>query len=407
MIEQKNSKILISGAGTAGLLVAYWLQKYGFTPTIVESAPALRTGGYKIDIRGEALKVLHRTGIYDAVVAENTDMQEALFVDKNGKVIHKMSGNAFGHRIDDDQEIMRGTLNQILIQQIPQVEIIFGDTIEAVTHQTDCIEVTFKKNGQRNFDLLIGADGLHSNVRKLMFGDESKFLKDLGIYLCVFSVPNYLNLDRVEIEYTELGRVAGIWSSRGDKNAKAYFAFANSKQMKVNNTTAQQELVHTIFSTIGGEIPKLLNLMPKADDFYFDTAAQIHMECWFSNRTILLGDAAYCASPMSGQGTSLALIGAYVLAGELALAKGNHKLAFERFNQIMRPYVSANQELGIRAGKLFRAQEKKNPLSWLIAKTMMLLPGRLVEFFITRTTKRINKAANSITLKDYEILLKG
>lgn len=139
-------------------------------------------------------------------------MQEALFVDQNGKVIHKMSGDDFGHRVNDDQEIMRGTLNQILFDQIPAMEIIFGDTIEAIVNTTDAIEVKFKQADQRHFDLLIGADGLHSNVRRLIFGDESKFLKKLGIYLCVFSVPNYLNLDRVEIEYTELGRIAGVWS---------------------------------------------------------------------------------------------------------------------------------------------------------------------------------------------------
>jgi hypothetical protein len=266
-VKVKKMKILISGAGTAGLCVAYWLKRYGFTPTIIESAPMLRTGGYKIDIRGEALQVLHRAGIYDAVVAANTDMQGALLVDKNGKVIHEMRGDTFGHRLGNDQEIMRGTLNKILLDQIPEVEIIFGDAIQHVSQIADSIHVEFKKNSPRTFDLLIGADGLHSNVRRLVFGDEQQFSRLLGINLCVFSLPNYLNLDQ--------------------------------------------------------------------------------------------------------------------------------------FEKIMRPYIHLNQELGVRAAKLFRSQEKKNPLTWLMGKAMNFLPGRVIEFFIQRATKRINQAANSIALKDY------
>ena len=397
-------KVLISGVGTAGLTVAYWLKRYGFTPTLVETAPALRTGGYKIDVRGEALQVLHRSGIYDEVVAANTDMQGALLVDKNGNVIHKMNGDAFGHRTGNDQEIMRGTLNQILLDQIPGVDIIFGDSIQKVSQTSDAVHVEFKKNSPRTFDLLIGADGLHSNVRRLVFGDESLFLRELGIYLCVFSVPNYLNLDRIEMEYTELGRMAGIWSSRDDVNAKAYFAFVSSIRCESRDIVAQQQLVRNVFANVGGEIPKLLNMMSETNDFYFDAASQIHMDCWSSGRVILLGDAAYCASPMSGQGTSLALMGAYVLAGELAIAKGNYQTAFNQFEQVMRPYIKLNQELGTKAAKLFRSQEKKTLLAWLFGMIMQFLPGRFIEFFINRATKRINRAANSIVLKDYESL---
>lgn len=397
--------VLISGAGTAGLSLAYWLKRYGFTPTIVESSPQLRMGGYKIDIRGQALQVIRCAGIYDAVVAASTDMQSAIIVDKNGKTTHKMSGDAFGHRLGDDQEIMRGTLNQIWLDQIPEVEIIFGDSIQTITQIGDSVKVEFKNNNSRTYSLLIGSDGLHSNVRRLIFGDEKQFSNDLGIYLCVFSVPNYLNLDRVEIDYTELGRSTGVWSSRNDKNAKAYFAFSSSQSVEPRDVVAQKQLVKSIFRNLGGEIPNLLKLMADTDDFYFDSASQIHMDSWSKGRIILLGDAAYCASPMSGQGTSLALVGAYVLAGELALAKGNYQSAFDQFEKIMRPYIKINQELGIRAAKLFRSQEKRNPVTWLIGKLMHILPGRLVEFFINRATKRINQAANYIVLKNYPSLL--
>jgi 2-polyprenyl-6-methoxyphenol hydroxylase-like FAD-dependent oxidoreductase len=207
-------KILISGAGPAGLTAAYWLQRYGFTPTIVERAPSLVTGGYKIDVRGAALQVLRRMGIHDAVVAAGTDMQGAVLVDADGKVINEMSGDAFGHRASEDLEIVRGTLCRILMDHVPDAEFIFGDVIQAISQSSDGVRVELAKNGPRDFDLVVGADGLHSNVRRIVFGDESRVIRDLGLYLCVYTVPNYLSLDRMEMQYTELGRVAAIWSSR-------------------------------------------------------------------------------------------------------------------------------------------------------------------------------------------------
>jgi 2-polyprenyl-6-methoxyphenol hydroxylase-like FAD-dependent oxidoreductase len=175
-------RVLISGAGIAGLTAAFWLQRYGFAPTIVERAPSLLVGGYKIDVRGTALQVLRRMGIHDAVVAASTDMQGALLVDKDGKVINAMSGDAFGHRAGEDLEIVRGTLCQILMDHISQAEFIFGDSIRSVSQASDSIRVELTRSGPREFDLVIGADGLHSNVRDLVFGDETRFVHDLGLY---------------------------------------------------------------------------------------------------------------------------------------------------------------------------------------------------------------------------------
>lgn len=394
-------RVLISGAGPAGLSIAYWLKRYGFTPTLIERAPEIRKGGYKIDVRGAALEVLRSMGIYDIVAKASTDMQGALLIDKKGKVIHEMSGDAFGHRTGQDLEIMRGILCQILMNQIPEVEIIFGDSIRAITQTIDAVQVEFKKNESREFDLVIGADGLHSNVRRLVFGDECHFLHEYGIYLCVFTIPNYLNLDRMEMQYTELGRMAAVWSTRNDIDARASFAFVSKIHVEPRNIVEQQQLVRSIFEGIGGEIPNILQMMSDAPDFYFDVAAQIKMDRWSCGRTILLGDAAYCPSPMSGQGSSLALVGGYVLAGELAKAKGNFQIAYDQFEQEMRPFIEVNQTLGINAAKLFSSQEKRNLLTWLIGKIMNIAPASIIEFFINRTSKRIHQAANSIILKDY------
>jgi len=331
-------RVLISGAGIAGLTVAYWLQRYGFAPTIVERAPSLLTGGYKIDVRGTALHVLRRMGIHDAVVAASTDMQGALLVDKDGKVINEMSGDAFGHRVGEDLEIVRGTLCQILMDHISDAEFIFGDSIQAISQASDGVQVEFKKNRPREFDLVIGADGLHSNVRGIVFGDESRFVRDLGLYLCVYTVPNYLKLDRMEMQYSELGRVAAIWSSRGDANAKACFGFVAPTVIDLRDRAQQQQVLANVYNGIGWEVPRLLEMMPGAADYYFDAAAQICMDHWSRGRVVLVGDAGYCASPMSGQGTSLALIGAYVLAGELAAASGAYQTAFDQYEKEMRSF---------------------------------------------------------------------
>jgi 2-polyprenyl-6-methoxyphenol hydroxylase-like FAD-dependent oxidoreductase len=397
-------RVLISGAGIAGLTAAYWLRSFGFAPTVVERAPSLVTGGYKIDVRGSALDVLRRMRIDDAVVAASTDMQGAMLVDREGKVINKMSGDEFGHRVGGDVEIVRGTLCQILKDSIADAEFIFGDSIRAIAQRSGDVQVEFTKSGAREFDLVIGADGLHSNVRGLVFGDEARFVHDLGLYLCVYTVPNYLNLDRMEMQYSELGRVAAIWSSRGDANAKACFGFAvPSIRIDLRDRVQQQRVLTDVYKDIGWEVPRLLEMMPDAADYYFDAAAQVQMPYWSQGRVALAGDAGYCASPMSGQGTSLAMIGAYVLAGELAAASGAYQTAFDRYEKEMRPFVTLNQALGLKSANLMRSKEQKSVSAWLLEKAMQLAPGRMVEFFINRSTRRIHAAANSISLKDYSV----
>jgi 2-polyprenyl-6-methoxyphenol hydroxylase-like FAD-dependent oxidoreductase len=401
-------KVLISGAGPAGLTAAYWLRRYGHCPTIVERAPALSVGGYKIDVRGAALQVLKQMGVHDAVVAAHTDMQGAELVDKDGNVVNRMSGDDFGHRVGGDLEIVRGTLCQILRDSLGDVELLFGDTIQGITQTSSGAQVQFTNNDAREFDCVIGADGLHSNVRRIVFGEESRFLRDLGLYLCVCSVPNYLNLDRLEVQYSELGRIAAVWSSRGDANAKACFGFAApSLRIDLRDRAQQQQALRTVYQGIGWEVPRLLEMMPTASDWYFDMAAQIDMPRWSQGRVVLVGDAAYCASPMSGQGTSIALIGAYVLAGELAAASGTHSRAFAEFESVMRPFVAANQALGLRAAKLMRSGETTSIGAWLLKQLMRRVPGRMTEWIINRSTERITQAANAIRLKNYSTSLKS
>lgn len=313
-------------------------------------------------------------------------------------------GEGVGQRVGDDVEIVRGMLCQILREQVPDVEILFNDSIEAIDQSSDGVRVQFRnQKAPRMFDLVIGADGLHSNVRRLIFGEEARFLKHLGLYISVFTIPNYLNLDRLEMFCMESGKSAMIWHSRGEETAKVGFSFSASPDDVGNlrDKLQQQQTLRNFFQGMGWEVDKFLQLMPDSPDFYFDSVAQILMEQWSKERVVLLGDAGYCASPMSGQGTSLALVGAYVLAGELANGNGNYTRAFERYQNEMGPYVELNQAVGVRSAKLIKGEQNKNIFSLFLKLLTYLMPGSLLKWVLTHTTKRIAKAANAILLKDY------
>jgi 2-polyprenyl-6-methoxyphenol hydroxylase-like FAD-dependent oxidoreductase len=397
----KNKNVLISGAGIAGLTLAYWLKRHGFAPTLVERHPTLRSGGYKIDIRGAALEVIKRMEADSSIFESRTDIQGATIVDSGGKHLTKMSGDLCGSRAEGDLEIMRGDLCQILLKQVADVECLFGDSITHISQNQQGVHVEFERNKPRPFDLVVGADGLHSIVRKLVFGDESNFLQNLGLYISVFTIPNFLNLDRWEIEYHEPKKFVNVYSTRGDLNAKAGFAFSSkSLQFDPRNTEQQQKLLEDAFAGVGWEVPRLLAAMKETSDFYFDSIAQIHMPHWTEGRTALIGDAGYAPSPLSGQGTSLAIVGAYVLAGELAEAQGDHVRAFSRYEKLLSKFVIKNQKLAQMSAKVMAGTETSS-IAWLHHHLMRLMPESWIHFLKRWGLKRISKAANAVTLKTY------
>jgi len=401
-----NQRILISGAGIAGLSLAYWLRLYGFTPTLVEKAPSIRQGGYKVDIRGKALEVIQRMGLYAKISDAKTDMQGASIVDRNGKLITQMSGDTFGVRVAEDLEIMRGDLCQILWGHIQGIECLFNDSVNSVKQVGEEVQVTFESHTSRSFDSVIGADGLHSNIRELVFGDDLPFLRELGLYISIFTIPNFLNLDRWEVEYSEPGKLVNLYSSRGDAHARAAFLFSSKPLgLSPSDTESQHKVLHDVYDSIGWEIPKLLAAMKETPDFYFDSVTQVCMHHWASHRVCLLGDAGYCPSPVSGQGTSLALVGAYVLAGELAAAHGDHTIAFKNYEKQLQKYVLKNQKLGQIVAKILNGANKKTLAIWLHDLFMQIMPGQWINFTKNKAVQQVNRAANAIKLKDYRAYL--
>lgn len=386
-------KVLISGAGVAGITLAYWLRRNGFTPTVVERATSIRDGGYKIDIRGAALGVVERMGLLDQIRERVTDVRAGSVVDGRGRRVASMDGDTFGGRSHGDAEILRGDLHRLLFEATEGVEYLWGEEIADLHQSADAVEVTFAGGDTRAFDLVIGADGVHSPTRGKVFGDGH--VRELGYRVSIFSVPNHLGLDREELTYVSPGHTVLVYSTAQDTGAKAMFLFADDAPVPAD----PRQYLADRYQGEGWEVPALLEHM--GDDFYLDTLSQVHLDRWSAGRVALVGDAAYCASVASGQGTSLALVGAYVLAGELAAAR-DHEEGFANYEAEMREFVAANQKLGpANIRRMVLASRAQVRLSMMFLSLLSKLPGR--DKLIAKAVEPIHRAANVISLKDYPV----
>lgn len=387
--------VLISGASVAGPALAYWLQRYGYRTTVVEWAPAPRPGGYAVDFRGASMTVLERMGILPAVEERATRMGAMTYVKETGKVAATTSPEAFSGEL----EILRGDLVDILYELTAgTTEYLFDDSIAELTQDESGVDVVFESGTTRRFDLVIGADGLHSNVRRLAFGAESSYLHDLGYYASVCTVENHLGLDHTGQILNVPGKTVGTYSARNNTEAKALFYFT-SKDLTYDrrDAAAQKAIVEEQFAGIGWEVPTLLEGLRKAPDFYFDSISQIKLDSYSRGRVALVGDAGYCASPLSGMGTSLAIVGAYVLAGELHAAGGDHARAFAAYDQRMKGFVEACQQQAVDGARWFIPASK-----WFVK--VRNLTYRLMPYLPWRNVIREMslKVGNAIELTTYE-----
>ena len=341
--------ILVSGASVAGTALAYWLGQHGFSVTVVERHPGLRLGGQAIDVRGPALGVLERMGLRAAAEERKTAIRGASVVDRDGNELSRdTESTPTGGPIDNpDIELLRDDLVELLFEASkPTIEYLFDDTITAIDNRGPVADVTFEREPDRSFDLVIGADGLHSTVRELVFGPEERFIKRLGTHAAIFTVPNFLDLDHWQTWHYGDSTMAGVYSARNNTEARAMLGFMDPDlHIDYRDTEAQFAELERRMADEGWVRPQLLQYMRSAPDFYFDEMSQIVMDHWSIGRVALVGDAAYCVSPLSGQGTSVALLGAYILAGELKSAGYDHGFAFANYFQLFHGYTHRTQFL--------------------------------------------------------------
>ncbi|WP_059410540.1 FAD-dependent monooxygenase [Cupriavidus basilensis] len=350
--HEHDTRILVSGASVAGLSTAYWLARYGFKVTVVERAPQLRPGGQALDVRGPALDVAEGMGILATLRDRATKLTGMSIVDAEGKEIYRSTERTMtGGRFDSpDIEILRDDLCKVLFEAVgDRVEYIFGDRVTAIAQDDAGVDVKFEKASPRRFDLVIGADGLHSGVRKLVFGPEEQFLRFVGFYIAVFAMPNFLGLDHWQVFHQDGNLIGGVLAMDKSAKARTYLGFDVKEPLDYDyrDVAAQKRLMVERFADAGWEFPQLLEYMQDAPDFYFDATNQVRMDGWSQGRVVLVGDAAYSVSPATGQGTTVAMVGAYVLAGELAMANGNLLAGISSYQQELRDYITHNQDFAL------------------------------------------------------------
>ncbi|MER6948137.1 FAD-dependent monooxygenase [Nonomuraea sp. NPDC000554] len=339
-------KVLISGASIAGPALAFWLNRCGYAVTVVEKAGALRSGGYPIDVRGTALDVVRRMGILPQLQDAHIDLRRLTFLDGNGSEVtslhpHAVTGGVAGR----DLEVRRGDLTDALYMAVrDDVEFVFNDSIDTLDQSDHGVDVTFRGGGSRTFDMVFGADGMHSRTREMLFGPEEQFHRYLGYCFAVFTMRNTFGLSHETVMWNTPGRAAALYAV-GDDEVHAFLNFAQPEPPfdAYRDPDAQRDLVAKVFADAGWEVPGMLAAMRDADDVFFDGVSQIHMPRWSSGRVTLVGDAAYAPSFLTGQGTSLALVGAYMLAG--SLADRDHAAGFAVYEHDTREFVTLNQGL--------------------------------------------------------------
>jgi 2-polyprenyl-6-methoxyphenol hydroxylase-like FAD-dependent oxidoreductase len=334
-------RIAISGGGVAGAALAHWLHRTGHTPTIIERAPAFRTGGYMVDFWGVGYRVARRMGIADRIRDTGYDVRCVRAVGPSGEVRAELGVNVFRRMVGDDfTSLPRGDLAAAIYATVEdKVETIFGDSIAAIDDHGDGVRVTFDNAPPRDFDLVVGADGLHSNVRHLTFGPDENYEHYLGCKVAACVVDGYRPRDElVYVTCNTLGRQVARFALRGDRTM---FLFVFRAEHDGAGTPKDQ--LRNQFGAAGWECPRILAALEGVDDLYFDVVSQIRMDRWSTGRVLLIGDAAGCISLMGGEGTGLAITEAYVLAGELLRAGGDHRRAFDAYETRLRPFIRAKQ----------------------------------------------------------------
>jgi 2-polyprenyl-6-methoxyphenol hydroxylase-like FAD-dependent oxidoreductase len=359
-------RVLISGAGIAGPTLAFWLSRYGLEPTIVEKAPQLRTGGYIIDFWGLGFDIADRMGLLPDTLRKGYVAREVRIIDPIGKRISGFSVESLSRVVQGRYiSLARSDLAACIYRAIEgKVETIFNDSLARIEQTVQGVRVTFATGMVRDFDLVIGADGLHSRVRELVFGPQNQFEKYLGYKVAAFEVGGYSPRDElVYVMYTEVGQQVGRFAMRGDRTLFLFtFAAPEIEGTAIDDIKAQKALLRKRFGESGWECPKILEALDGVKELYFDRVSQVFMGpqtgSWTRDRVTLVGDAAFCVSLLAGQGCALAMTAAYILAGELHRAGPDYATAFARYQERFAPFVLEKQKAALRFAGTFAPKSK-------------------------------------------------
>jgi 2-polyprenyl-6-methoxyphenol hydroxylase-like FAD-dependent oxidoreductase len=397
--------VLISGAGIAGPSLAFWLSKNGYRVIVVEVAPGIRPGGQTVDLRGAGGDVVERMGLTPQMKANALEQPGVAWVRSDGSRRAEMPVTAFdGNGLVSKLEILRGDLVEVLYQATKgSAEYRFNTRISTLDQGDDGVDVTLADGTQLRADLVVGADGPHSAVRGMVFGPEEEFVKPLGGYNAWFSAPDHVGLDGWYLMYLAPGGLnASMRSTHDPAIAKAGLAFQSEPiAYDRRDLDQQRQILVDRFAGAGWQCDALLSAAQVADDFYFDSFLQVHMPGWTSGRVALVGDAGYCASPLSGMGTSLALVGAYLLAGELGPADSldaqHIQAALQGYQTKMRPYVNKCQDIPNRVERYAPSSATDIAINIAVMKWMQRWPFRPIAAKVWFTT------ADSIDLPNYSM----
>jgi 2-polyprenyl-6-methoxyphenol hydroxylase-like FAD-dependent oxidoreductase len=372
-------KIAISGCGVAGPALAWWLLHYGHEPLLIEEAPRLRDGGYIIDFWGIGYDIAERMGLVPQLREAGYQVEEVRFVDERG---HRNGGFPVSifNRLTHDRftSLRRSDVSGAIFRALNgRAEALFGESIRAVDDRGGHVHLEFEKGLPRDVDLLIGADGLHSRVRSCVFGPEERYERFLGYYVAAFETSGYRPRNElIYMTYSEPGRQVSRFSMRDDRTM-FLFVFADAVPGGRFPTTdaERRTALRSLFGESGWECAQILDAMDGADGIYFDRVSQIRMDAWAKGRTALVGDAGACVSLLAGEGTGLAIAEAYVLAGELHRAEGDHALAFDRYQKRLQPFLLAKQESARKFATSFAPKTAFGIRVRNLATGIMRLPG--------------------------------
>ncbi|WP_434383123.1 FAD-dependent monooxygenase [Melittangium boletus] len=389
--------VLITGASIAGPTLAWWLHRFGMKVTVVERAPAFRDSGQNIDVRGAGREVLRRMGLERTAMEASTGETGIAFVDEDNRIQARFDQEMFGSNGPTAElEILRGDLARVLYEHSRGgAEYLFGDAIEALDDGADGVTVTFQKGGTRRFDLVIAAEGIGSSTRRLVFGDAAR-RRPLDLYMGYFTIPKGENDGTLARWYNAPGGRGVLLrpDQRGHTHAVLTLQQAPCGYEKLS-PDEQKRVLTERFADAGWETPRVLEGLARADDFYFEMIGQVRLDHWSKGRTVLVGDAAYAPSPISGMGTSLGLVGAYVLAGELS-RHDDHAEAFAAYERILRPYVDQGQDVSTIGPRIAQPRTRFGIALQRVALNLATKPG-----IRDLLGKLMSPPADKIDLPDY------